>query len=103
MLQNFMMFKAKSKMLSKRFTQMANNNIKKGGSALSDEKARQEVAQTQYSDDEDTFDLKRLQKEKQFAHLKELKVTFDYNGKIVPVKDPALNQKIVNPEVSIEQ
>lgn len=53
--------------------------------------------------DEEAFDLNKLKKEKQFAHIKELKVTFDYDGKIVPIKEPNLNFfKVIEPEIYID-
>ena len=103
MLQMFLAFKAKSKMLSKRFNQMAQNKVKKNGSSeLSKLAEVKETATFADSDDEDTFSLARLKKEKQFANLKELKVTFDYDGKVVPVKEANASMQMVSPNINID-
>ena len=104
MLQMFLAFKAKSKMLSKRFNQMAQNKVKKNGSSeLSKLAEVKETATFADSEDEDTFSLARLKKEKQFANLKELKVTFDYDGKVVPVKEANASMQMVSPNINIDQ
>jgi len=53
------------------------------------------------SEDEEMFDLNKLKNDKAFAGLKEIKVTFDYNGKLIPVKEPNLTNLKVYPVVKI--
>ena len=99
-----MAFKAQSKALSKKFTQYAKNKAAQhhGGKAPPISVTMNDTGTT--FDDDEVFDLNKLKKNnKEFANQKELKITFDHNGKPMAVKEPNFNNiKIISPEINLE-
>ena len=92
-LADFLKFKAQSKQLSRQFAAIATS--KKGAPPIDTGSD---------SDNSPTAEAAKKKRASVLSPQGNNKVTFDYNGKLIQVKDPKLEnaQKLINPEVYIK-